>query len=83
MVELWLVLALLAAIYAVVRRSMAAAGIAVAALIAAVAAFLPLAVGWQLVAFVAIALLAYLFGDVVSEEIQNDKICICVRVLNG
>jgi membrane protein implicated in regulation of membrane protease activity len=59
---LWLVLALPAAVYAVVRRSMAAAGITVAALIAALAAFLPLAIGWQLVAFVGIALLAYLFS---------------------
>lgn len=66
MLWIWLVLALLAAVFAIVRRSNLAAGVTVAALVAALAAFLQLAPGWQLIAFVVIVLLVYLLTRAVQ-----------------
>ncbi|MCB0159870.1 MAG: NfeD family protein [Caldilineaceae bacterium] len=64
MLWLWLVLALLAAVFAVMGRSAMLAGITVAALVAAFAAALPLTLGWQLLTFLVIALLGFLLARI-------------------
>lgn len=57
---IWLLLALLATVFAVWRRESVAVGLAVAAVVAALAAVLQLPLGWQMLAFSIIAVLAFL-----------------------
>ncbi|MEZ4613108.1 MAG: hypothetical protein R2838_23195 [Caldilineaceae bacterium] len=70
MLWLWLVLALLAAVFAVLRRN-AMWPITVAALVTAFAAALPLAIGWQLLTFLVIALLGGLLVRTVTSATQQ------------
>lgn len=61
---IWLLLALFATVFAVWRREAVAVSLAVAAVVAALAAIVQLPLGWQLAAFIVVAILAFLLTRV-------------------